>query len=266
MHFTHIAISSLLVGASIAKPMNKVARQEAVAEVASIQDMGALPVPEGLIPGLSKRQQFAEGPDGKGVDAVEGVGNRDGGPPEGQGSGNGSGGRQDPNENNKDDRPPPPPQGKGNNLIGVDAVDGVGNREGGPPEGTGNGKGAQRPDDDDNFASQEKPGAGGDATPPPPPPPVETAAPPPPPVETVAPSPPPPAAKPPKPEETQAPPPPSPPPAACCDKVDVLAQDIAAKMMEMILNLGPITQLKPGLGVQDRSVLPKINNVDSKAS
>ena len=239
MHFSRIALSSLLVGASIAKPMANVARQEA--DLPSVPDLGALPDRAELFPELSKRQQFAEGPDGKGVDAVAGVGNRNGGPPEGQGSGNGSGGRQDDNDrnNNNNDNGPGGLTGEENGLRDVDETPGAGNRAGGPPEGSGNGRGGQN---NDQMGQEQQ-------APPPPPPPMET------------------QAQPPMPEQTQAAPPP-PPPAQDAGKGGagaVLPQDMQAKMMPLVWALGPITQLKPGLGAMGQ-VLPKINNVDSKAS
>ena len=249
MHFSRIAISSLLVGASIAKPVTNVARQEA--DLPSVPDLGALPEPTGLFPELSKRQ----GGDGeRGVDAVPGVGNRVGGPPEGSGNGNGSGGRDD--GSNRENNPPMGGnglQGEENGLRGVDAVPGVGNREGGPPEGQGNGRGGK---DDNNMEPPPPPPA--QETPPPPPP----AAMPPPPMETQK--------EPPKPEQTQAMPPPPPPPPMG-DKggkggaPSVLPPDVQAKMMPLVWALGPVTQLKPGLGAMGQ-VLPKINNVDSKMS
>lgn len=70
------------------------------------------------------------------------------------------------------------------------------------------------------------------------------------------------------PEQPKAQPPP---PVAAGGKwgdmavMGVLPEEIRNKMMPMIWELGPVTQLKPGLGTMGQ-VLPKINNVDSKAS
>ncbi|ETN43732.1 uncharacterized protein HMPREF1541_02891 [Cyphellophora europaea CBS 101466] len=205
MHFSHIAITSLLASAALAKPMRHLARQEA--DTPSVPDLGPLPLPTGIFPGLTKRQS-------QGVDPVAGLGNRVGGPTEGTGNGNGSGGVDDGEDDDNN--------GNGN---------GQGNRN-----GNGNGNAA--------------------AAPPPPPPPPAAAAPPmqEPPMQQ----------PPPPPQQTAAATPP--PAAAPAAAPATLPAEVAAKMMQMVWNLGPITQLKPGLGVMDNTVLPKINNVDSKAS
>jgi outer membrane biosynthesis protein TonB len=216
MHFSHFAISSLLVGAAIAKPMSNVARQEA--ELPAVPDLGALPAPSSLFPELARRQEG---------DLRE-TGNRAGGPPEGSGNGGGRG-----NDRNVVVDASGKPVEEGNN--GQDAV--------APPP----------PPPPPPPAPEPAPAPEQVAPPPPPPPPPAPPAEMPPPAAEM----PLPAEKPPMPMPPQGKPP-------MGGVMEVLPEEIRNKMMPMVWALGPVTQLKPGLGAMGE-VLPRINNVDSKA-
>jgi hypothetical protein len=230
MHFSQIAITSLLASTALAKPLTNVARQEANANLPSVPELGALPTSTPLFPAALARRQEGEG------NGNRETGNRAGGPPEGSGNGGGRANDQnvvigpdgqpveDGNEGNRNVAPPPP-----------------------PPQPA-----AETPSSPPPM--QEPPMAPPPVAEPPMAPPSMAEPAPPPATATANPW----ADQP----VVQAPPPMQPPPMGG-GAMEVLSADIRNKMMPMVWALGPVTQLKPGLGAMGQ-VLPKINNVDVK--